>query len=114
MKPRLANNLISFTPQANRCLLSGYTNHPFFKNTEEVIVTHFHDRIEFTRPELDYIGKTRKVTRKNDQNGSWVHVNSYALQKGTYPFSEDSDEDCLIIYYNEIIQETKKGIRSIN
>ncbi len=67
----------------------------FFKG--ELIVKAEYDRVVFTKPSLDYRGKSYKLAR---DNGGYYHMQIVSeIPNGTFEFDiEESNEDCRIIY----------------
>jgi hypothetical protein len=76
---------------------------PFFYS--EIIVKINEDSIVFTKPTIDYYGKTIKPT-KTSKKYNWVTFKLYVenMKEGKYIISEENNEDIIVIYFNEQIQ----------
>ena len=76
------------------------TKNPFFKDKELYIYNVEDNCIVFTRPTIDYNGKTIKPTATNKKNKSWVSFGIKAdIPTGKYEIDEDSDEDTVYLYF---------------
>jgi len=77
-----------------------HTKCDFFK--DPVIVNIFEDRIQFTKPNIDY---NYKLMKFNKRKGIYHTIISHILDKmpaGEYVFDkEESNEDQIVIYFNQ-------------
>lgn len=72
-----------------------------FFDTEEVIVSKSTDVLVITRPTLDFQGKAAVIDRPS--NSSYHFRHNIGLKNGIYTIDqEDSDEDKLVIYLNDM------------
>ncbi len=71
------------------------TKDDFFENG--VIVKNFEDRLEITKPSLDYRGKIWEPSKKFNWYSTTIPFN---IPIGDYFPDEDSTEDLIIIYYH--------------
>ena len=72
--------------------------HPFFRDKEDIVAHIFHDHITFTKPTLDYRGRTHKPCKADSD---WLFFciydpNDY-VPLGRLMISEDSTEDEIVI-----------------
>lgn len=63
----------------------------------DVIVKIFEDRLEITRPTIDYQGKSKTPFKINGQKMA-IYITDPIMREGTFEIDEESDEDKLIIY----------------
>jgi hypothetical protein len=77
-----------------------HSSNPFFYS--EIIVKINEDSIVFTKPTIDYSGKTIKPTKTNKKY-KWVTFSLYAenMKEGKYIISEENNEDIIVIYFTD-------------
>lgn len=63
----------------------------------DVIAKIIEDRIEITRPTIDYQGKSKTPFKINGQKMA-IYITDPRMKEGEFEIDEDSDEDKLIIY----------------
>lgn len=64
---------------------------PVFFNSEDYIIKTFDNGFSISKPNLGYVGKTYKSTRKKDD---YITIStSKEIEIGTYYLDEDSNED---------------------
>lgn len=92
-------NSISVYKHTHRRQKQFRTTHPFFN--EEFIYYDDGESITFSKPTIDYNGKTRnpsKLEQKKEDAYTFTLVTE--IPSGVYTFDEDSNNDQMIIYYN--------------
>ena len=77
------------------------SNSTFFENNCEYIVAIDEDKIVFTRPSLDYKGKTSKAKSSSGTNVHFTIKAELPIQKFIPIDLEESNEDQLVIYLNQ-------------
>ena len=76
----------------------GRTKSDWFNVGEDIIIKEDHERVVFTRPNLDYRGKSSKV-RQESANIKAIAWSTNGIDCKQYEFDEEeSDEDKEIIY----------------
>lgn len=77
--------------------------HLFFKDPFSVHI--FDDRIEFRKASLDYKGKVYNSLKQGygKTNSGWFRLTfqSYELESGEYCFSDESNDEAIIIYFKD-------------
>lgn len=74
-----------------------------FFDTDEYIIKTIENGFSISKPNLDYIGKTCKITRINDNYISISIVKD--IQDGTYVLDEESDEDVSIFINRDYLEK---------
>lgn len=72
------------------------TTSGWFADTEDIIVKSYDDCIRITKPTLDYVGQSYKLT-KNCNTSQTSFMSDIPL--GRYEFDEESNEDEIVIYF---------------
>ena len=90
--------MITFSKIKNKDgYVSVHTKNSFF--SEPVIVRLRENCIIFTKPTIDYQGKTHKFTF--DKISQYLRTQlKIDVKLGTYEFDEESNEDKMIIYFD--------------
>jgi len=100
IESELVNGVINvYTGRGNYKIISVKTNN-FFKKDENIIYKVYDDRIEFTKPFLDYNSKTVKISLIHS---GWLvfNITCEKLSDGTHEISDESNEDKVIVYFDE-------------
>lgn len=75
---------------------------PFFVANETYILKTIDGGIEFTRPTIDYNGKTLKATPQPPHKNQFAFQVSADFPLGKFIFDEhESTEDKVVIYFNK-------------
>ena len=62
-----------------------------FFDKEDYIIKTFDNSFSLSKPNLDYVGKTHKITRKKD---NYITISTVKqIEVGTYILDEESNED---------------------
>jgi hypothetical protein len=81
------------------------SSNKFFKIGEEIITKVTQDCIRFTKPSLNYIGKTNIVTIqplwKETHKLGFVSNVEIPLNQKLYIDEEESNEDRVVVYFNK-------------
>ena len=85
-------NICTNSRRGSKCFA---TKDPFFN--DEVVIEKTEERIIFTHPGMDYVGRTSTCTKQN--SGWFTFAFSMEIKNGKYFFDEDeSTEDVRVIY----------------
>lgn len=79
------------------------SKHIFFDKNEPVIVEEFDGGVKLTHPTIDYSGKFYQPSKQ--YISSILTLRNIYLTEGTFEVTEDSDEDLLITYYEDKVEE---------
>lgn len=69
--------------------------------TGEVIITVDNDRILFRKPEIDYQGKTHKMSINKNSRCCYTSIVAESPYGKFYFDADESDEDCVVVYPKE-------------
>lgn len=73
---------------------------------DPVIVEIFHDKVVFKHPTIDYQKSYYNPTKNEKYNSYIFFVVDDTLQEGEFPVDQDeSNEDRLVIYFEDKIEE---------
>jgi hypothetical protein len=81
-----------------------YFTSDFFEHTVSVVIKIFKDRLEVTRPSIDYQGVSYKP-QKNKNNSYVIQMVSEELPLGAFKIdNEEINIDKLVIYFSDRIR----------
>ena len=74
-----------------------------FFDTDEYIIKTIENGFLLSKPNLDYVGRTHKITRRKD---NYISISSVKdIQDGTYILDEESDEDVSVFINSDYLEK---------
>lgn len=74
-----------------------------FFNSDEYIIKTIENGFLISKPNLDYIGRTYKITRRKE---NYISISSVKdIKDGTYILDEDSDEDVSVFVNSDYLEK---------
>ena len=110
---KLSENTVTITVSGRHNQLRIASKHPFFNN-DRIIVKSDDECITLSVPNLDFRGKSCGTTVIGKE---WrgLSVSNAPLQLGVFEIDEDeSDEDELVIYYSDQINDLTIDANTLN